>query len=662
MNNLRIPALFLAGAALVLASPAIAQTTEAGRGFFEDTCGRCHGGDGTGGETGPNIIARVSATPDADLAAYIRTGNPDMGMPPIAVEERQMNQLIGYLRSLVPVMTPGPPVVDRRELKLADGAALAGIVLNEGFTDLQLRGDDGAIHLLRRLSGDRYREVTSQQDWPTYNGNNSANRYTEATQIARENVTRLAPAWSFPLANAQVVENTPLVIEGVMYVSNANEVWALDAGTGREIWHFKRPRTADMRGLAAMGMNRGVAVEGERVFLQTDNAHLLALNKSDGSLLWDVTMADYKQNYSGTAAPMTVGGLVISGVGGGDEGIRGFLAAYAVETGKEVWRFWTIPLPGEPGAETWKGNAILHGAGATWMTGSYDPGLDILYWPVGNPGPDYDGDDRLGDNLYTNSILALNPRTGALLWHYQFTPHDTHDWDAQEPPVLIDTIWEGRERKLLIQANRNGFFYVLDRTDGKLLLAKPFMDKVNWASGVGKDGRPILKELPLTPTGETYVCPAFGGGTNWYSTSYNPGAGLYYFQVMDRCNLFAKRKEEWRPGYPYMSGTARAVPGEVAVKSLRAVDIRTGAIAWDLPQANTRASSSGGVLSTAAGLVFFGENSGHFAAADARTGAVLWSYPTNQGWRASPMTYVFDNTQYIAAAVGQVIMAFAVRE
>jgi alcohol dehydrogenase (cytochrome c) len=638
------------------------QTTEQGREFYNDNCARCHGGDAQGGETGPAILPQVSARTDEDLADYIRQGMPVNGMPAFALNDAQMNRLIGYLRAMVPVMMPGPPVVDHRSLNLAEGSVLNGEVLNEGFTDMQIRTEDGRIHLLRKMDGDRYRQVTSQLDWPTYHGDFGGNRFIEAGQINQQNISRLAPVWSFPMASVRQVESTPVVIDGIMYVSNANEVWALDAGTGREIWHYRRPRTADISGLSAMGINRGVAVEGERVFLLTDNAHLIALNKSDGSLLWDTVMADYKENYEGTAAPLTVGGLVISGIGGGDSGARGFVAAYDAATGKEVWRFWTVPLPGEPGAETWIGDAIHHGAGATWMSGTYDRELDIVYWPSGNPGPDYDGDERLGDNLYTNCILALDARTGELKWYYQFTPHDIHDWDAQEPPVLIDTYWQGAPRKLLIQANRNGFYYVLDRTDGELLFARQFLRKLNWAEGIGADGRPILRELALTPTGETYVCPGFQGGTNWYSTAFNPDTGLYYFQALERCNLFSKRKEEWRAGSTYMGGTARSAPGEDFVKSLRAIDIRTGEIKWDLPQANQRTTSSGGVLSTAGGLVFFGENSGHFVAVDAGDGKVLWSYPTNQSWRASPMGYVFDNRQYIAVAVGQIIMAFALME
>jgi alcohol dehydrogenase (cytochrome c) len=327
-----------------------------------------------------------------------------------------------------------------------------------------------------------------------------------------------------------------------------------------------------------------------------------------------------------------------------------------------VWRRWTVPLPGEQGSETWGGDAILHGAGATWMTGSYDPQLDIVYWPTGNPGPDFNGDNREGDNLYTNSILALNARDGELLWYYQFTPHDIHDWDALEPPVLVDTEWQGQPRKLLLQANRNGFFYVLDRTNGELLLARSFLNDLNWATGIDEAGRPILADLPLTPTGETYVCPGFQGGTNWYSTSFNIETGLYYFQALERCNLFSKRNIQWMAGSSFMGGTARQAPGEGFVKSVRAVDIQTGDVVLDIVQGPAPATASAGLLTTASGLVFFGENSGSFVAADAASGEILWSHQTNQSWKASPMTYMFDNKQYIGVAVGTTITAFGVRE
>jgi len=573
-----------------------------------------------------------------------------------------MRKLIpGVLIALAAVLAQAP-VAARRTIQTTDGNTLQGQVLSEGMSDLQIRGDDKRIHLLRKADGTRYRVVTSQTDWPTYHGDVSGNRYSKLTQIDKNNVGRLAPRWIFPMPGANTIENTPLVVDGVMYVSQANECWALDAGTGRVIWRYRRDRTRGVSGNAAGGFNRGVAIAGDRLFMLTDNAHMIALGRFDGELLWESEMADWHQNYNGTSAPLTVGNLVISGTAGGDEGVRGFVAAWDQTTGKEVWRFWTVPLPGEPGSETWKGKEIDHRSGATWMTGTYDPQLDTVYWPVGNPGPDYDGSEREGDNLYTDSILALDAKTGKLKWYYQFTPHDVHDWDAQEPPVLVDTNWQGQPRRLLLQANRNGFFYVLDRTNGQLLLAKQFLKKLNWADGIGKDGRPILKDLPKDANGDTYVCPGFQGGANWYSTSFNPATGFYYFSALERCNNFSPRKGEWQAGRGYMGGSARPAPGESFEKFLRAINIQTGEVAFDVPQITTAQTASAGVMSTASGLVFYGENSGSFMAVDAANGKILWQFPTNQVWKASPMTYMFDNKQYVAIAVGTDIVSFGLPE
>jgi alcohol dehydrogenase (cytochrome c) len=550
----------------------------------------------------------------------------------------------------------------RKTVRLTDGQTVEGRVLNEGFSDLQLLTDDQHVRLLRKVDADRYRAVTSQRDWPTYHGDPSGNRYSTITQIDKTNVARLAPRWVFPIPNVTQVENTPLVVGGIMYVSSANEVYALDAGTGRQVWHFRRARTTGLAGNAAIGFNRGVAIRNDRLFMLTDNAHMISMDRFNGEFLWETEMADWHQNYNGTSAPLVAGDLVISGTAGGDEGVRGFVAAYDAMTGKEVWRFWTVPNAGEPGSETWQGKQTEHRGGASWMTGTYDPQLDLLFWPTGNPGLDYNGDDRQGDNLYSDSIVALETKTGKLRWHFQFTPHDIHDWDAQEPPVLVDTNWQGQPRKLLIQANRNGFLYVLDRTSGQLLLGKQFLKNLNWAKGLDAKGRPILNDLKPDANGETYVCPGFQGGTNWFSTSFNPATGLYYFQALERCNLFSKKAMEWEAGKGFMGGAARPAPGEGFTKSLRAINIQTGEIAWDLPQVTAAATASAGVLSTASGLVFFGENSGAFVAADAANGKVLWQFQTNQTWKASPMTYVFDNKQYIAIAVGQSMMAFGLQE
>ena len=556
-------------------------------------------------------------------------------------------------------LEPRTPVAVERRVQTTDGQTLQGRVLGEGLTDLQLQDRDKHVHLLRKEAGGLYRPVTSQTDWPTYDGVSGGNRYTTMTQIGKENVARLGPKWFFSLPNVSHLETTPVVVDGIMYVTSVNECFALDAGTGRQIWHYQRPKTRGVVGAVVLGFNRGVALRGDRIFMVTDHAHLIALNRFNGELLWETEMADWRQNYDANSAPLVVGNLIISGIAGGDEGVRGFIAAYDAATGKEVWRFWTVPKPGESGSETWKGNTLEHTGGTTWMTGVYDPGLDLIYWATGNPGSDFYGADRQGDNLYTDSVVALEPKTGKLRWYYQFTPHDTHDWDAEEPPLLIDTEWHSQPRKLLMEANRNGFFYVIDRSNGQLLLARQFLKKLNWAERIGEDGKPVLKTLPVDADGDNYVCPGFQGATNWFSTSFNPITGLYYFQALERCNLFSIRQKDWAVGQKYLGGDVHPVPDEVYEKSLRAINIQTGETVWEIPQAPANAPAAAGVISTASGLVFFGENGGSFVAADASNGRTLWQFMTNGLISASPMSYMFDNKEFIAIAVGREVLAFA---
>ena len=644
---------------LSLALPLCAQDPAPGRRLFENRCAPCHGGDANGGEMGPAIRGRLPALRDPQLAELFQKGRPSRGMPPVPLSAADLPLLIRFLRSLE-VRGPEHPLV-RETVVLTGGERLDGVVLNRGFDDLQLRTADGRIHLLRR-SGDRYRQVTSQTDWPGYNGQPGGNRYTTLAQITARNVSRLAPRWAFSIPDNSRLEVTPVVVEGIMYVTSSNECFALDAGTGRRIWHFQRPRTRGLPGAAAGGTNRGAAVAAGRLFMATDDAHLIALNRFTGELLWDSEMADWHQNYFATSAPLAAGRLVVSGVGGGEHGSRGFVAAFDQATGKEAWRFWTVPLPGEPASETWQGKGIQHGGAPTWFTGTYDPVTGIVYWPTGNPSAEYNGDDRGGDNLYSDSILALDNQTGKLVWYYQFTPHDLWDWDATETPVLLDTAWQGQPRKLLVQANRNGFFYVFDRTDGKLLLAKPFVRNLTWASGIGPDGRPLkLSGQEPVATG-TRVCPSQDGATNWFSPSFNPATGLYYVQTFEKCSVYTKADPgPWQPGKEYLGGSQRRPPDEKPERILKAIDLSTGTIAWELPQPGP-AISWGGTLTTATGLVIFGEESGALMAVDARTGKPLWSFQTNALWKASPMTYEFDHRQYIAVASGSNILAFAVME
>jgi alcohol dehydrogenase (cytochrome c) len=464
----------------------------------------------------------------------------------------------------------------------------------------------------------------------------------------------------FPVPGvARGLEVTPVVVDGVMYVTAANEAYALDARNGRQIWHYSRPRTPRLVGDAASGINRGVAVLGDRVFMVTDNARLIALHRLTGQLLWDVEMADYRQNYGATSAPLVVNDLVISGVSGGDEGVRGFLAAYKASTGERVWQFWTVPAAGEPGSETWVGRAMEHGCASTWLTGTYDPETRLLFWPTGNPCPDYNGDERKGDNLYSNSVLAIDPDTGKLKWYYQFTPHDLHDWDATETPMLVDAQFHGEPRKLLLQGNRNGYFYVLDRVTGKVLLAEPFVRNITWASGIGPDGRPKL--LPGNePTVEGQrVCPSVEGAANWPSTAFSPATGLFYMFAAESCTLFSKNDQWWEAGRAfYGGGTRRSPADDTGTKYLKALDIQTGKTVWEIPDVGGGILSSG-LMATAGGLVFYGDDNGAFVAADAKTGKLLWHFNTGGGWKAGPMTYMVDGNQYVGVAAASTILAFA---
>lgn len=628
-----------------------AQTPRPGKQVFETRCAMCHGEDANGGEFAPGILTRLATRSDSDLALIVRDGLPNRGMPPVPLNEEALSSLTVYLRSLR-APRRGELASVPVNIQTTDGRMLSGLAVNQSHEDLQLRTAEGRMHLLRR-DGTRFREVTSQADWPSYDGGVTGNRFSSLKQIDKNNVSRLRPRWIFSLPDTPSLESTPLVYKGIMYVTSGNECYALDAGTGRQIWHYHRQKT---KGIGPK-VNRGAALSGDRVFMVTDDARLIALNRLTGELLWDSVMADHRQNYTSTSAPLIAGDLVVSGIAGGDGGVRGFLVAFAAATGKEAWRFWTVPLAGEPGSETWTAKSLAHPGGATWFTGSYDPDLNLLYWQVGNPGPDHNGDDREGDNLYSDSVVALDAKTGTLRWHYQFTPHDVWDWDAQEPLLLVNATWQGQPRKLLLQANRNGFFYVLDRSTGQFLSGTPFVRKLTWASKIGSNGRPV-RTPDREPTDKgAKVCPAVLGATNWWSAAYDASSGLYYIQTIESCGIYSKRTGEWEAGRGFMGGSSRNAPGDPPQRILRALDIHTGKIIWELPQIGSGESRSG-TLATAGGLIFFGEDSGALMASDSATGKPLWSFQTSQSVRASPMTYMFDNKQLVALAAGSNILAF----
>lgn len=636
----------------------------AGGKLFAAKCVGCHMVRGAGGVLGPDLSTVGRDRTVAQLREALRGGKGES----TTITLRDGRVVRGIVKNWSPFETQvlgvaGQLYLLRREqiASAVDGRPLMAAV-KEGAEDLvaylsTLREAPGVALGAALGTGVSFDAVARPRagEWPSYNGTLDGNRFSPLTQIDRGNVGGMAPRWMFTLTGAPAgLQTTPVVVDGVMYVTSVNEAYALDAGTGREIWHFKRPRTKGLAGDAASGINRGVAVRGDRVFLVTDHAHLLALHRSTGQVIWDVEMADYRQNYGATGAPLVVNDLVISGISGGDEGVRGFLDAYKASTGERVWRFWTIPARGDKEAETWKGRALEHGCGTTWLTGTYDAAAGVLYWPTGNPCPDYNGDERVGDNLYTDSVVALDAATGKLRWHYQFTPHDVHDWDATEPPVLVDL--EGK--KLLVQANRNGFFYVLDRATGKLLRAEPFVKKLTWASGIGVDGRPVL--LPGSEPTEAgqMTCPSVAGAANWTSTAFDGTSGLYYFFASEACTIYSKNGEWWEAGKSFYGGGTKRVPGEA--KFLKAVDVRTGKLAFEIPRIGGGILGSG-LLATAGGLLFYGDGRGAFVAADSASGKLLWHFNTGQNWRAGPMTYLADGKQFVAIAAGNTIISFATR-
>ena len=646
---------------------------EAGRRFFSDKgrCATCHMVFGDGKPVGPDLS-------DA--------GN-----------EMTVDEIRQALLEPSAHITPGYEVV---RIKLRDGRTIRGFARNRSNFEINIQDFEGQFHSLQeeQISNIEYEKQSAMPavkgtpeelqnlvaylghltgvkpgtpiagssaargigfselvdpkpgGWLTYNGNLTGNRYSELTEINTSNVNQLKLKWTFSIPlwaqllpdTPYFVENmkyfglevTPLVADGVMYLTGPHQAFAVDALTGRQLWHYSRPRTPGLVSDASLGTNRGAALLGDKIFMVTDNAHLIALNRTTGALVWEAVMPDEVQHYGSTVAPLVVKDMVIAGVSGGDWGIRGFLAAYKASTGARVWRFWTIPGKGEPGYETWGGKDPGLGGGSTWLTGSYDWETDTVYWPTATPYPNTNGDVRPGDNLFTECILALNPETGKLKWHYQFTPHDVHVWDSTEPSVLVDTQYRGRDRKLLLHADRNGFFYVLDRTNGELLLARNFVE-VTWANGIGADGRPQLqRESDIS-------CPE--DATNWNATAFSPSTRLYYLMAMEKC--VAK------------TSAARVPPGR---KYVRALDIETGRVVWEIPQFGpVEGKRWAGVLATAGGVLLYPDPSGGLVAVDQKDGKSLWHIPINETIKTAPITYMAGGHQYVAVAAGANIVSFA---
>ena len=493
-------------------------------------------------------------------------------------------------------------------------------------------------------------------NWLTYNGDYNSHHYSPLSQITAENISRLHAAWIFQM-HRNKVEATPIVVNGIMYVSRPpSDVLAIDARNGRTLWTWTY-RLPEHVFVCCGEVNRGVAVLGNRVFVNTLDAHLVALDARTGRLLWKKQLADSDLGYSATVAPLIVKDKVITGAAGAEGGIRGYLDAYYAETGERAWRFYIIPTPGEPGSETWAGDSWKHGGGSTWITGSFDPALNLIYWGTGNPGPDLNGDVRPGDNLYTCSMIALDADSGKLKWHYQYTPHDVHDWDSTQVPVLLDSTVNGKPRKLLLHANRNGFFYALDRQTGEFLFAKP-LSKQTWVKEFTAKGRPIVNPgQEPTPEGNDDVWPGMDGAANWMSPSYSPLTKLFYVDVREERRRYQKSNDvEFRPGEMFFGGGggARFRPEE-SWGHLSAIVPETGELKWEH---RVVSPPWGGVLSTAGNLVFCATLQGNFYAVDARTGKELWHFPSGDRVYASPVSYLADGKQYIAVALGDNLVAF----
>jgi alcohol dehydrogenase (cytochrome c) len=492
-------------------------------------------------------------------------------------------------------------------------------------------------------------------NWLTYSGTYDGQRHSPLDQITRRNVAGLKPAWVYQAGDLNKFETSPLVVDGILHISEPpGVVTALDGRTGRPLWTHRRTFPDDLRPCCGR-VNRGLALLDGRVFMGTLDAHLVALDARSDRVLWDVEVADYKRGYSITVAPLALKDRVIVGVSGGEYGVRGLIDAYDAASGRRLWRFWTVPGPGEPGHQTWPGDSWKSGGASTWVTGSYDPEANLVYWGTGNPGPDYDGEVRRGDNLYSCSVVALDADTGRLVWHFQFTPHDVHDWDSNQVPVLIDTTLRGAPRKLMAFANRNGFYYLLDRLSGAFLAGAPFA-RQTWAKGLDERGRPIA--LPgKAPTADgNVVYPGMHGGTNFFSPSYSPRTGLFYVGVREEGTTFYRERVEFVPGRWYSGGGIRGIPGVEPTGSVKALEALTGKTRWEFP---LRSPPWAGLLSTAGGLVFGGSSEGFFYALDAETGKPLWRFQTGGAIFASPVSFLVDGRQHVAIAAGNALFAFA---
>ena len=600
----------------------------AGARIFRAKCQECHGQDGSGG-MGPSLDHSGLSHGDSDLALYavIRDGIPNTAMAATDLSVLQRWQVVTFIRTL--------------QLRLSNSHETVS-------PSLKVRVHPDELHAPN----------TSPEKWLTYSGSLDGHRYTPLSEISPGNVSELRLRWTRPFETSdKTIEATPLVAAGVIFTTYppAN-VLAIEASSGRVLWSYSHQVPPNLP-LCCRRVNRGLAILGTTLFLGSLGGELVAISANTGRVLWQVRVAEPAQGYTMTGAPLIANGSVIVGVAGGEFAIRGFLAAYDPVTGKQRWKFSTVPSPGEFGHETWENDAWRTGGGPTWVTGSYDPDLDLVYWGVGNPAPDFAAHTRPGDNLFTNSVVALHAGTGKLAWHFQFTPHDENDWDSNQTPILADLVIRGRLRKTICWANRNGFYYVLDRTTGEFLVGVPFVE-LNWAAGLDFMGRPILAGKHRTSSTGRLVRPG-SGGTNWQNAAFDAGRRLVFVPATEGAGVFTASAypPPKKPGTLYLGSGSGFV--ELATTPIvRALDAATGARRWEYfsPQVTEEAAFSG-LLATGGGLVF-GASGGFVFALDADTGREVWRIFLGGDTRAAPISFTIEGRQVIAVSAGRALFLF----
>jgi alcohol dehydrogenase (cytochrome c) len=612
-------------AALQSSSVASADDRRAGAHIFHERCSGCHGENGSGGSVGPSLTRPAYNHGDSDLAIYqvVRDGVPGTAMPRANLSQPELLRVIAYLKML--------------QAHLPEDQQPSLPAVNVSNERLQAAGKN-------------------MDEWLTYSRSYDGQRHTSLAQITPQNIAHLRARWikQFNIGQ-QNIETTPLVVDGIIFIAaDAGNVLALNAKTGDAIWQYMRPIPAGLP-LAYGSVNRGLAVSGSTIFFGTVDGHLVALNAADGKVIWETTVADPSSGYSISGAPLVVNRSVIAGVAGGEFGIRGFLAAYDASSGEQQWKFYTIPGPGDVGHETWENDAWQTGGGGTWVTGSYDPSTDLLYWGAGNPSPAFLGDVRPGDNLFTASVIALHASTGKLAWYFQFTPHDEHDWDAAQTPILADLSIKGAVRKVICWANRNGFYYVLDRVTGEFLTGVPFVE-IDWAIGLTVAGRPILVDAAKVSTTGRRIRPGIGA-TNWQNSAFDQGRGSIFIPATESSSVFSKRPPNEAMGEPhgYFIGSGWSQV-EQPTRLVIALDAATGAKKWQYNPSSPRRDYSG-LLATGGGLVF-GASGGTLFALDADSGREVFRQSLGGTTMSPPISFTIDGEQVIAVAAGRALFVF----